>query len=410
MNVPIALIFFLLSLVFIVSTSLVSWTEWQSISKCNRKCDNEFGEMIVTRKCRICEKPHHNCKIMSNSSLCIKYLGGKNEEAKKCYDPFECYGDGIYIGQWSNWKNYSKCQIDSSKNCDGFQIQTRDCTSNRIQLKKEFNCSKYQDGFLYTRTIQCKLKCNSKRKNEKKYKLKTRSQQQIKFYCGDCEKNGGYAYLIEYNSEGTFKINYRHFVKCKDEYSCQPINKGWSDWSDWNPRECTREQMKRCSDLDTQSRSRTCLNHTSCVTCYDLKRINSKDPSDCESETRACNQKWLNEQHLCPNITGGWSDWSHWSPCSATCKNDGNGTKMRYRTCSNPPKSGLGGKDCIGESTQFESCSSTYECIYVDYFSEWSEWRANASCGPILYTRERRCQAHNISLCMGPLWAFKSKS
>ncbi|XP_070183045.1 netrin receptor UNC5C-like isoform X2 [Littorina saxatilis] len=51
---------------------------------------------------------------------------------------------------------------------------------------------------------------------------------------------------------------------------------------------------------------------------------------------------------------GGWSAWTDWSDCSATC---GKGKKRRTRACDNPAPLN-GGAPCIGESQAFVDCTS----------------------------------------------------
>ena len=54
-------------------------------------------------------------------------------------------------------------------------------------------------------------------------------------------------------------------------------------------------------------------------------------------------------------VNGEWGDWSAWSSCSTSC---GGGTKMRSRDCDNPAPS-HGGKACLGESTENNTCANT---------------------------------------------------
>ena len=49
---------------------------------------------------------------------------------------------------------------------------------------------------------------------------------------------------------------------------------------------------------------------------------------------------------------GHWSDWMHWSSCSATC---GIGTKTRTRICNNPAPLN-GGKNCFGNVSEMQYC------------------------------------------------------
>lgn len=54
----------------------------------------------------------------------------------------------------------------------------------------------------------------------------------------------------------------------------------------------------------------------------------------------------------CQPINGGWTIWSKWSGCSASC---GKGAIVRSRSCTNP-KPQYDGNDCFGGSLQNRSC------------------------------------------------------
>lgn len=51
--------------------------------------------------------------------------------------------------------------------------------------------------------------------------------------------------------------------------------------------------------------------------------------------------------------SGGWSLWSAWSYCSASC---GRGKMERTRQCDSPEPLG-GGKPCVGLVSQQKDCS-----------------------------------------------------
>ena len=44
-------------------------------------------------------------------------------------------------------------------------------------------------------------------------------------------------------------------------------------------------------------------------------------------------------------VNGGYSNWTRWSNCSATC---GDGVMTRSRQCNSPPPAGPDAKDCSG--------------------------------------------------------------
>jgi len=81
---------------------------------------------------------------------------------------------------------------------------------------------------------------------------------------------------------------------------------------------------------------------------------------DGHSHSCSCTPGW--EGHHCetksPPINGGFTEWSEWSDCDASC---GDGQQTKSRTCTNPEPAN-DGDDCIGEKTEVQSCSSGVEC------------------------------------------------
>ena len=95
---------------------------------------------------------------------------------------------------------------------------------------------------------------------------------------------------------------------------------------------------------------------------------------ECEDGLCVCSNGYTGELcEIAPPVDGGYSDWSDWSSCSASCEG---GNEFRERTCTNPaPKHG--GADCadLGEYRIDRSCN-TEPCLVVTDggFSPWSEW------------------------------------
>lgn len=63
---------------------------------------------------------------------------------------------------------------------------------------------------------------------------------------------------------------------------------------------------------------------------------------------------WNNMIYFVLSVDGGWSCWSSWSKCSATC---GGGHYMRTRSCTNPAPA-YGGDICLGLHTEEALCNT----------------------------------------------------
>ncbi|XP_058944976.2 coadhesin-like [Pocillopora verrucosa] len=155
-------------------------------------------------------------------------------------------------------------------------------------------------------------------------------------------------------------------TKSCNSFPC-PVDGGYSQWSNFT--ECSIS----CGGGGIQSRSRKCNNPLPCCGGMNCEHLG---PS---TETRACGE-------CACDIDGSWSEWCAFTRCTVSC---GGGMRIRNRTCTNPPPSGLG-LDCAGPAAELQICN-TESCHNANY-TQWSEWsECSVTCGVGEQKRSRTC-------------------
>lgn len=113
------------------------------------------------------------------------------------------------------------------------------------------------------------------------------------------------------------------------------INGAWSNWTSWT--QCTLSCLTDNDIESVRQKSRRCDSPA--------PSLGGRYCSGTDRKTEICNVPYC-------AIDGNWSTWTTWSACSASC---GNGTKVRYRKCDNPPAQ-YGGSYCEGQNLEISEC------------------------------------------------------
>lgn len=146
--------------------------------------------------------------------------------------------------------------------------------------------------------------------------------------------------------------------------NAKPMDGGWSDWS--IPTICSNT----CGPGIT-IKKRECNNPPTA--------LGGKECEGPSIETESCNLG------PCP-INGNWSEWSSWSNCEGNCNNGGTGVMTRNRSCNNPAPQN-GGKSCIGDNIEINTCKLN-SCVIDGNWSNWSDWSV---CNNGMQERTRQC-------------------
>nr|XP_058946642.1 uncharacterized protein LOC131774603 [Pocillopora verrucosa] len=214
-----------------------------------------------------------------------------------------------------------------------YSFTTTKCSLNGVQLLKKFGTwSEDQTGIgkrmpYVTVGDDKSLLTTSDCESPTKYGTivsKTADNQPAQWISGDSENPGIIWYWVKESST---------MLKApeggKPDPMCPfPVPGGYDEWTQWSSCPVT------CGG-GTQVRTRNCTNP-----------VPLNGGTDCSSlggnmETRNCNPA------ACPGVKvdGGYTPWSQWTECTATC---GGGTRMRTRSCTNPPPQN-GGKTCLDQ-------------------------------------------------------------
>ncbi|XP_013361362.1 PREDICTED: semaphorin-5A isoform X2 [Chinchilla lanigera] len=323
------------------------WTPWTSWSPCSTTCG--IGFQVRQRSCSN-PTPRHGGRV------CV----GQNREERYCNEHLLCPPHVFWTG-WGPWERCTaQCgggiqarrrTCENGDDCIGCNVEYQPCNTNPCpELKKTTpwtpwtpvnisdNGGHYEQRFRYT----CKARLPDPN-------LLEVGRQRIEMrYCSSDGTSGC-------STDGLSG----DFLRA-GRYSAHAVNGGWSAWTPWS--KCSRDCGR-----GIRSRKRVCNNPEpkyGGVPCL--------GPS---LEYQECNIL------PCP-VDGGWSCWSSWSQCSATC---GGGHHMRTRSCTNPAPA-YGGDICLGLHTE-EALCNTQPC--PESWSEWSDWSV---CDPSgVQIRVRHC-------------------
>ncbi|MCL4127594.1 UNVERIFIED_CONTAM: hypothetical protein GTU68_036498, partial [Idotea baltica] len=197
----------------------------------------------------------------------------------------------------------------------------------------------------------------------------------------------------------------QHVIGCPS--NSEPVDGGWGPWSKWascrqsgspddclcRQRECNAPEPARggigCSGSNTEVSN--CTVHggwtawsawsqcsATCGIAVKTRRRTCTNPTP-QHGGRVCvgletTEIYCHTLPPCPQYThmpvdGGWSEWGSWGGCSSQC---GKGTRRRSRTCSQPPPQ-HGGRECPFCGHEVEECVGR-KCPSVGAVSDWSPW------------------------------------
>uniref|UniRef100_A0A3Q2QHI6 SCO-spondin n=1 Tax=Fundulus heteroclitus TaxID=8078 RepID=A0A3Q2QHI6_FUNHE len=154
-----------------------------------------------------------------------------------------------------------------------------------------------------------------------------------------------------------------------------------------------------CTEGKVLSRNGTvCVARDDCP-CLDINTGHRVEPGESIEASDGCNNctcesgKFNCSTQPCP-VSGGWCEWSEWTPCSRTC---GAESVSRYRSC-NCPEPKAGGEPCPGEQEMYngigvqiqqQPCPIITFCPIHGSWSSWSAWSECDGCaGSSIRTRQ----------------------
>ncbi|KAI6209515.1 hypothetical protein M3Y96_00229400 [Aphelenchoides besseyi] len=328
-----------------VNLVLSSWQEWQPFGSCSASCGSGYKQRF--RTCRL----GHDCSS-----------DGLSFEIQAC-SVAPCPGETKTLDRrkrWSEWSSWSICSLP----CDGGrQTRQRTCESPLV-----FLCEGYSREERGCNPQACDLSTTE-------VKLPEWSAFS-EFSACSCftlrQFRRRYCIIRDPTVQGYCIGNMIDSRPCEPE-SCLAVSGGWTSWSSWS--DCSQ----KCGGQGHQIRNRMCANPfpsnrgTYCLGySFDQRVCTPKKP--CIGSVP---------------INGGWSEWTPFSNCSDLC----NGQRSRSRYCTNPNPQ-HGGKQCVGNDFELQSCSETCIGSTAGKWSNFTEWtNCSSQCGFSFKSRHRLCNA-----------------
>ncbi|XP_018621450.2 adhesion G protein-coupled receptor B1-like isoform X1 [Scleropages formosus] len=334
--------------------------------------------------CLVSSTHAHPCGIMHTPCQCWEtpqrkssgcYRGGVYLD--KCVPSVrESSRDAEIMGGWSSWGRWSEC----SNECGGgVQTRSRTCQSN---LDEGFLCEGVVEearpcnpqpciGKVRSRSQSLRAIDSRKRENGDAPRYGNLAPQTVDALTdewstwSECSATCGQSWQTRTRFCTTSSSSAPCSGPLRENRPCNstacPVHGVWDEWSPWSLCSSTCGRGYR-------DRSRICKQ----------PQFGGNPCSGPEKQTKFCNIA------VCP-VDGAWTEWSRWSPCSATCSN---GTMQRTRECNGPS---YGGSECRGDWLDTQNCFMT-ECPVNGRWQPWGAWAScSRSCGGGTQVRRRVC-------------------
>jgi len=144
-------------------------------------------------------------------------------------------------------------------------------------------------------------------------------------------------------------IGYHHHDEDEREDGCKD-NPWWRCDKSKNYVSCEKESMRRNCPVTCEA----CDECTNMIKDSSCERKTKYGGYFCRSKYAYMCRKSCGRCDVDEAVDGGWSEWSDWDECSASC---GGGTTSRTRSCTNPAPE-HGGKDCEGDDVEHKECGT----------------------------------------------------
>ncbi|XP_060586448.1 uncharacterized protein LOC132742139, partial [Ruditapes philippinarum] len=379
------------------------WTAWSSWDACSVTCG-----VGIERRHRNCSNPIPD----RNGLQCF----GDTLDVQMCF-PGPCAN-----GDWTNWGQWSTCSVTCG---DGLKSRSRTCTNPPPSMN-----GRYCDGIPLEDVVCTKSSCSPnivfKAKNVTNtspgngqaiifgstlvnegnayntstgfftapvngtysFSVQICSHNQKEVVVDLTVDGNAYATLHVYdsndetcNSADTVAVLHEHskvFVKCTAGCTNTAIKNQWylvNSFSGYLIHQYAL-QCYNCTDIADVDE---CLTVTK---CHAGQSCHIEVKSTGQRSTLGC----IDNQHIFFKVHGGWTKWSNWNACSATC---GVGIERRHRNCSNPipDRNGL---QCFGDTLDDRICLLR-PCANGGW-TNWGQWSAcSVTCGDGLKSRSRSC-------------------